>query len=69
MIKIVKLLFTSFLCISISLSLITYVSASEVGKLEKFITPYQEVMDKLTDEFGVEFYINPEKMDTSFITM
>ncbi|MFJ5764333.1 hypothetical protein ACIP9C_03170 [Lysinibacillus sp. NPDC093210] len=63
MIKIVKLLFTSFLCISISLSLITNVSASEDGKLEKFITPYQEVLDKLTDEFAVEFYINPEKMD------
>lgn len=63
MIKIVKLLFTSFLCISISLSLITNVSASEDGKLEKFITPYQDVLDKLTEEFGVEFYINREKMD------
>ncbi|WP_409368745.1 hypothetical protein [Lysinibacillus sp. 38-6] len=61
--NIAKLLFASFLCLSISLSLITYVSASENVNPEKFISPYQEVMDKLTNEYGVEFYINPEKMD------
>ncbi|MCS1394314.1 hypothetical protein [Lysinibacillus boronitolerans] len=62
--KFVKLLFTSFLCLSISLSLITCVSASENVNLEKSISPYQEVLNKLTNEFGVEFYINPEKKGT-----
>lgn len=61
--KFVKLLFTSFLCLSISLSLITCVSASENVNLEKSISPYQEVLNKLTNEFGVEFYINPEKKE------
>lgn len=49
---------------SISLSLITCVSASENVNLEKSISPYQEVLNKLTNEFGVEFYINPEKKGT-----
>ena len=47
----------------ISLSLITKVSATEPEKIDESINQYQEIMDKLTDEFGVEFYINPEKQE------
>jgi len=49
--------------LGISLSLITKVSATEPEKIDESINQYQEIMDKLTDEFGVEFYINPEKQE------
>ena len=62
--KICKVIIYILLCLSISLSLITCVSASENVNLEKSISPYQEVLNKLTNEFGVEFYNNPEKRNT-----
>lgn len=61
--KSIKVFFVTVLVLVFSFGPITSSYASEIKTLDKSVDPYQEVMDKLTDEFGVSFYVSPEKKE------
>ncbi|MFL0506280.1 hypothetical protein ACH0B5_11055 [Ureibacillus sp. 179-F W5.1 NHS] len=58
-----KLVFALFMGIGVSLSLNSYASASQIETQTAPLSEYEEILNKLSKEYGVEFYINPEKKD------
>ncbi|MCM3318004.1 hypothetical protein M3603_15405 [Rummeliibacillus stabekisii] len=59
----VKLLIVSLLGLCIYLSASNNASATGVETFEDSIRPYEKVMEKLTNEYGIVFYVSEEKKE------